>query len=49
MKSKIRILLLILPSLFFWVPLKAQELYAGVNYHLHDDKNQEKIKGIFSL
>jgi beta-galactosidase len=29
---------------FFSFLLKAQELYVGVNYHPHDDKNPEKIR-----
>jgi beta-galactosidase len=41
-KSKIRMSFTIL--FLFGVLLKAQELYVGVNYHPHDDKNSEKIK-----
>ena len=40
-----------LRSLFFAVllalgslPLSAQQLYVGANYHPHDDKNPEKMK-----
>lgn len=46
MKSdKIKTLLLFITLAFFYnSPLKAQELYVGVNYHPHDDKNIEKIK-----
>jgi beta-galactosidase len=41
-KNKIRMSFTIL--FLFGVLLKGQELYVGVNYHPHDDKNSEKIK-----
>jgi beta-galactosidase len=43
-KKRNKILLLITILFFFSCLLKAQELYVGVDYHPHDDKNPEKIK-----
>ncbi|MBN2001315.1 beta-galactosidase, partial [candidate division KSB1 bacterium] len=46
---KDKILVLIIIQFFFGFLLKAQELYVGVNYHPHDDKNPEKIKSDIRL
>jgi beta-galactosidase len=42
--GKYWILQLITIMLAFSLPMKAQKLYVGANYHPHDDKNIEKIK-----
>ena len=44
MTRKNKIPLIILTLFFFSFLLHAQELYVGVNYHPHDDKNPVKIK-----
>ena len=41
-KNKISVLIKIL--FFFCSLTNAQELYVGVNYHPHDDKNPEKVQ-----
>lgn len=42
--AQIKILPFIIVFLYFVYFVKAQELYVGVNYHPHDDKNLNKIK-----
>ena len=45
MQTRKNIIPLLITILFIFSSLlKAQELYVGVNYHPHDDKNPEKIK-----
>ena len=41
---KLEIIFSIIFLIIFSYSMKAQELYVGVNYHPHDDKNPEKIK-----
>jgi beta-galactosidase len=44
-RNKTSKILIVIPILYFFSHLTiAQELYIGVNYHPHDDKNPEKIK-----
>jgi len=47
--NKIKFLFLIAIHFFFCSVLKSQVLYVGTNYHPHDDKNIEKIKGDIQL
>ena len=47
--NKIKFLFLIAIHFFFCTVLKSQVLYVGTNYHPHDDKNIEKIKGDIQL
>jgi beta-galactosidase len=45
MKTRKNKILFLITILFLFTSLiKAQELYVGVNYHPHDDKNPDKIK-----
>jgi beta-galactosidase len=44
-----KILISIAILFYFCSLMNAQELYVGVNYHPHDDKNPEKIQGDIQL
>ncbi|MFI5140166.1 MAG: beta-galactosidase [Sphingobacteriales bacterium] len=47
--GNVKILLFIAISLLLSFASRAQTLYVGTNYHPHDDKNIEKIKGDIQL